>query len=165
MLLLHLTIQNNWQHEIELCSKCWCAHFRYRLRLNDNDEVNICTMTHNCTRLWAVYSNACHLKVNVKIKQMFRHVCFDQEWQPPFWEWRYKSMLWAEQSEIFFLAPQIQPACWHCAPYKFTYYYYYYLYPYLLTVLIQCRKLNFHSNAWVQSIFHCTPSYHQGWVA
>ena len=24
-----------------------------------------------------------------------------------------------------FLAPQIQPACWHCAPYKFTNYYYY----------------------------------------
>ena len=29
--------------------------------------------------------------------------------------------------------PQIQPACWHCAPYKFTYYYYYHYY-YFITL-------------------------------
>ena len=33
----------------------------------------------------------------------------------------HKNWTWSLQ---YFSAPQIQPACWHCAPYKFTYYYY-----------------------------------------
>jgi len=33
--------------------------------------------------------------------------------------------------------PEIQPACWHCAPYKFTYYYYYYLFLVTMTTLLK----------------------------